>query len=100
MDDLECSPEMVRHERQAEFALEYNSVWDYYRRRELHTFFNGAHNRGGLVPMLDFTTGTKKYIFVRASIETGNIQRHFEEKAYYRFIPGIAGNSLIQNPNY
>ena len=100
MDDLECSPEMVRHERQAEFALEYNSVWDYYRRRELHTFFDGAHSRGGLVPMLDFTTGTKKYIFVRASIETGNTQRHFEEKAYYRFIPGIAGNSLIQNPNY
>lgn len=99
-DDLNCTSEMVRRERIAEFALEYNSVWDYYRRRELHTFFDGVHNRGGLAPMMDFTSGSKKYIFVRMAIETGNVQRHFEEKAYYRPIPGIAGNSLIQNPNY
>lgn len=99
-DDLPCVPEMVRHERQAEFALEYNSVWDYYRRRELHTFFDGHRNRAGLVPMLDFTSGSKKYIFVRESIEVGNTQRHFEEHAYYRPIPGIEANSLVQNPNY
>lgn len=99
-DDLECTSEMVRHERKAEFALEYNSVWDYYRRRELHTFFDGTRNRCGLVPMLDFTTGSMKYIFVRTFVETGNTQRRFEAKAYYRPIPGIAGNSLTQNPNY
>ena len=81
-------------------ALDYYSVWDYWRRRELHTIFDNVKQRHGLVPMLDFTTGERKYIFVRANIEVGNAARHFEEKGYYRNIPGIENNSLVQNPNY
>lgn len=100
MDNTECSPEKVRYERKAEFALEYSSVWDYYRRRELHTIFNNTNQRTGLVPMLDFTSGSKKYIFVRTYVEPGNGPKTFETKAYYRPIPGIEGNSLVQNPNY
>ena len=99
-DNLPCTPEYVRYERKSEMALDYYSVWDYWRRRELHTIFDNVKQRHGLVPMLDFTTGERKYIFVRANIEVGNTARHFEEKGYYRNIPGIENNSLVQNPNY
>ena len=99
-DDIPCTPQYVRYERRSEMALDYSSVWDYWRRRELHTFFDNVRQRHGLVPMLDFTSGEQKYIFVRANIEVGNSARHFEEKGYYRPIPGIENNSLVQNPNY
>lgn len=90
----------VRYERKAEFALEYNATWEYYRRREYHTFFNNTYHRRGLIPLADFSTGSLKYIFVRANVEPGNSAKSFEPKAYYRPIPGIENNSLVQNPNY
>lgn len=101
LDDLALTPANVRRERKSEFALEYYStIWDYMRLREFHLTFDGTYRRKGLVPMLDFTTGEKKYIFIRAEVEPGNSQHKFEPKAYYRPIPGISGNSLINNPNY
>ena len=100
LDNLALTSENVRRERKAEFALEYNTIWDYFRLREFHTIFDGTFRRRGLVPMLDFSGGEKKYIFVRAEVEPGNAQHKFEPKAYYRPIPGIGGNSLINNPNY
>lgn len=100
LDDVVLTPQNVRYERKAEFALEYNTTWEYYRRREYHTFFNNTYHRRGLIPMADFTTGALKYIFVRANVEPGNSAKSFEPKAYYRPIPGIENNSLIQNPNY
>ena len=99
-DDLELTPEHVRYERKAEFALDYYSVWDYYRRRELHKIFNNSWKRHGLMPMLDFRNGKPEYIFVRLEIEPGNNAKHFQPLAYYRPIPGVGANSLIQNPNY
>ncbi len=100
LDDLDLTSENVRRERRSEFALEYNSIWDYFRLREFHTIFDGSFRRRGLVPMLDFTSGEKKYIFVRAEVEPGNAQHKFEPKAYYRPIPGISSNGLVNNPNY
>lgn len=99
-DDLELTPQNVRRERKAEFALDYYSVWDYYRRRELHTIFDNTWKRHGLVPMLDFREGKPEYIFVRIEVEPGSNAKYFQPHAYYRPIPGISGNSLIQNPNY
>lgn len=100
LDIVELTRENVRYERKSEFGLEYNATWEYYRRREYHTFFNNTYHRRGLVPMADFTTGSLKYIFVRADVEPGNSAKSFEPKAYYRPIPGIENNSLVQNPNY
>lgn len=100
LDDKELTTENVRYERKAEFGLEYNATWEYYRRREFHTFFDNTYQRKGLVPMADFTTGSLKYIFVRANAEPGNNAKNFRPQAYYRPIPGIEGNSLVQNPNY
>ncbi|MEG2061508.1 MAG: RagB/SusD family nutrient uptake outer membrane protein [Alistipes sp.] len=99
-DDLDLTSANVRRERKAEFALDYASVWDYYRRRELHVIFDNHHKRSGLVPMLDFRTGEQKYIFARLDIEPGDNAKYFAPHAYYRPIPGVGGNSLIQNPNY
>jgi hypothetical protein len=100
LNEVPLTTQNVRSERKAEFGLEYNATWEYYRRREYHTFFNNTYHRTGLVPMADFTTGSLKYIFVRANIEPGNSPKNFDPKAYYRPIPGIENNSLIQNPNY
>lgn len=100
LDSKELTPMNVRYERKAEFALEFNAVWDYWRRREFHTLFDNTRKRMGLVPMADFTTGELQYIFVRSNAEPDNLAKRFESKAYYRPIPGINNNSLIQNPNY
>ncbi len=100
LDNVTLTSDHVRYERKAEFGLEYNTTWEYTRRREYHTFFNNTYHRKGLVPMADFTTGSLKYIFVRADVEPGNSAKNFEPKIYYRPIPGIEGNSLVQNPNY
>ncbi len=99
-DNQDLTPEHVRLERRSEFAIENISVWDFFRRRELHTSFDNVHQRQGMVPMADFTTGSLKYIFVRANVEPNNAAKSFLPLAYYRPIPGIEGNSLIQNPNY
>ena len=98
LDAMALTPENVRYERRAEFALEYYAIWDYIRRREIHVFFDNTHRRQALIPMLDFTSGAKKYIFVRAESQDANII--FEPKTYYRSIPGRGGNGVIQNPNY
>lgn len=101
-DNQPCTAEIVRKERRAEMALDYYAVWDYMRRRELHNgVFDGHTRRQGLMPVLDFTTGEPKYIFVRINSDANhNDPRIFEPHSYYRPIPGISGNSLIQNPNY
>lgn len=100
LDVVALTTDHVRYERKAEFGLEYNQTWEYTRRREYHTLFNGTKHRTGLVPMADFTTGSLKYIFVRANVEPGTSAKNFETKIYYRPIPDIGGNSLVQNPNY
>lgn len=100
-DDLELTTVNVRRERKSEMALDYTSIWDYWRRRELHDIFNNVNQRTGLVPMLDFTSGEMKYIFVRINVEQNRTPHNFRrETAYYRPIPGIQSNSLVQNPNY
>ena len=101
LDTKEPTVENIRRERRSEFGLEYYStVWDYVRLREFHQLFNNSRKRMGLVPMLDFTTGEPKHIFVRSNTENANTARYFQPKVYYRPIPGIDNNHLTQNPNY
>jgi hypothetical protein len=69
--------------------------------REMHTRFNGTR-RTVLVPMVDLRPATPKYIFVRANNfydETAG-GRVFQQRDYYRPIPGVATNKLVQNPEF
>ncbi len=99
-DTLPLSAENVQRERRVEMALEYTSVWDYVRRREFHSIFNGTYNRHALVPMLDFTVSPAQYIFVRYELPEPGGSKRFETRNYYRPIPGLENNFLIQNPGY
>lgn len=99
-DDLDLTVDNVQRERRIEMAVEYTRPWDLVRRREFHTIFTGSYNRHALVPMLDFTVSPPKYIFVRYAIPEPGGSKKFETKVYYRPIPGIEGNSVVQNPNY
>ena len=96
---LPLTSENVQKERACELAMEPIRFWDYIRRRALHTIYTGTYQSHNLVPMVDFTTGTEKFIFVR--YEQNSIgARQWYNYAYYRPIPGIGGNSLIQNPDF
>ena len=53
-----------------------------------------------LMPLQDLRAlPATKYIFVRVNVPNTN-PKTFETKAYYRSIPGIGANGLVQNPQY
>jgi starch-binding outer membrane protein, SusD/RagB family len=90
--------ENLMRERRVELAFENKRYWDLIRRREYHTVFNQTRPHS-LFPLLDLRTDPPQYIFVRAF--TPNINpRTFDYKWYYRPIPGIGANGLVQNPQY
>lgn len=100
-DNIPLSLANVLKERRVEMAFEGQRYWDMIRRRENHTMFQGSR-RQILVPVIDLRQPTPKYIFVRANNfydERANGQ-NFQQWFYYRPIPGVSTNRLIQNPNY
>lgn len=89
----------VQRERRVELAFENKRFWDLIRRREYHTAFNNRMLHS-LMPLQDLRAlPAKKYIFVRVNVPNSN-PKTFEPKAYYRPIPGIGANGLVQNPQY
>lgn len=88
--------ENVLRERRVELAFENKRYWDLIRRREYHTEFDNRH-RHALVPVFD--TRVMKYIFIRKEA-TRTPKSTFVTQWYYKRIPGIATNGLIQNPQY
>jgi hypothetical protein len=89
----------VQRERRIELAFENKRFWDLIRRREFHTAFNNRFMHS-LLPLRDLRAlPDVKYIFVRVNVPNTN-PRTFEPKSYYRFIPGIGSNGLVQNPQY
>ena len=94
--DVSLTLENVMRERRVELAFENKRYWDLIRKREYHTKF-AQSNRHSLVPILDLRT--MKYIFVRKEILNTN-PHTFMEAWYYKAIPGIGSNGLIQNPQY
>lgn len=94
--DIDATLENILRERRAELCMENARTWDLFRRREFHKIFDG-YKRGSLTPVLDLRTN--KYIFVREKVQRTNLMR-FEEKLYYKGIPGISANGLVQNPLY
>ncbi|MBL7968438.1 MAG: RagB/SusD family nutrient uptake outer membrane protein [Prolixibacteraceae bacterium] len=101
-DEIPATIENILKERRVEFAFEGPRYWDLVRRRDYHTVFATGTRRQALIPVLDLREATPKYIFVRAN-------NYYDEKAngvvfqpmsYYKGIPGIGTNKLVQNPQY
>lgn len=102
IDNIPLTLENVLKERRVELAFEGKRFWDMMRRREFHTEFSGNRIRKVLIPMLDLREPTPKYVFVRANYFTDESKGGytFQSTSYYRGIPGINTNGLVQNPGY
>jgi hypothetical protein len=94
--DIPLTLENVLHERRVELVFESRRVWDLVRRREYHERFSQTR-RAALVPVLDLRD--MKYIFVRQWV-SNSTPSTFQPREYYKPIPGIAANGLVQNPQY
>jgi len=96
--DIPLTIDNVIRERRVELAFENKRFWDLVRRREYHTLFNNSV-RHALIPVLDLRVSPAKYIFIRQTIQRLN-PATFDYKQYYRYIPGVGSNGLVQNPQY
>ncbi len=94
--DIPLTLENVLRERRVELAFENKRIWDLIRRREYHEVFNNSY-RHSLVPVLDLRS--MKYIFIRKNVSRTHAWT-FPTQWYYKRIPGISSNHLIQNPQY
>jgi starch-binding outer membrane protein, SusD/RagB family len=101
-DQIPATIENILKERRVEFAFEGHRYWDLVRRRDYHNVFASGTRRAALIPLLDLREDTPKYIFVRANNyydeRSGGVT--FQQMSYYKGIPGVATNNLIQNPQY
>lgn len=95
-DDIELTVANVRKERFIELAFENKRRWDLIRWRTFHTEFENRI-RKGLVPFLDLRKNPPCYVFVRVN-PLGLTPQTFNYLWYYKDIPGINSNGLIQNP--
>ncbi len=100
-DNITLTVDNVLKERRVELIFENSRYWDLVRRRDFHTRFN-ATRRFSLVPMIDLSVNPPKYIFMRVHnyYDDRAVGRTFTEQRYYLAIPDVAGNKLIQNPQY
>jgi hypothetical protein len=100
-DEIPATVANIMKERLVEMAFEGKRYWDLIRRREFHTLFN-VSKRKSLVPILDLRQNPPKYIFVRSNnfYDVTDNGKTFNPQSYYRSIPGVASNRLIQNPGY
>lgn len=96
--EIQLTINNVIRERRVELAFEHKRFWDLIRRREYHTVFNNTM-RHALLPILDLRVTPAKYIFVRVNVPRSNPST-FDYRQYYRSIPGIGANGLVQNPQY
>jgi len=96
--EIELSSENVMRERTVELCFENKRFYDLIRRREFHEIFN-VSNRHALLPVLDLREDPPKYIMVRDVVPRSD-PKTFEPKWYYRPIPGIGSNGLVNNPMY
>ena len=96
--EIPLTLENVLRERIVELAFENKRYWDLIRRREFHVLFNNTVKHA-LVPLLDLRVDPVQYIFVRKEVARGT-PLTFPPQSYYRPIPGIGSNDLVQNPQY
>ena len=94
--DIPLNIKNVLRERRVELVYEHKRYWDLIRRREYHQVFTNTYKHA-LLPIYDLRI--KKYIFVRKNAPRTD-PHTFETKWYYKTIPGIGSNGLVQNPQY
>lgn len=101
-DRISLTLESVLKERRVEMAFEGKRFWDMNRRREFHTEFSNNRIRKALVPMLDLRGAEPKYVFARVNYFGDETRggRTFQNINYYRGIPNITTNGLVQNPGH
>lgn len=101
-DRISLTLESVLKERRVEMAFEGKRFWDMNHRREFHTEFSNNRIRKALVPMLDLRGAEPKYVFARVNYFGDETRggRTFQNINYYRGIPNIATNGLVQNPGH
>ena len=101
-DRISLTLESVLKERRVEMAFEGKRFWDMNRRREFHTEFSNNRIRKALVPMLDLRGAEPKYVFARVNYFGDETRggRTFQNINYYRGIPNIATNGLVQNTGH
>lgn len=101
-DRISLTLESILKERRVEMAFEGKRFWDMNRRREFHTEFSNNRIRKALVPMLDLRGAEPKYVFARVNYFGDETRggRTFQNINYYRGIPNIATNGLVQNPGH
>lgn len=95
---IALTTENVQRERRVELAFENKRFWDLMRRREYHTLFQNT-SMHALLPVVDLRVNPAKYIFIRTEAPRG-WRYTFDIRQYYRYVPGIGANGLIQNPQY
>lgn len=95
-DNIQLTVDNVRKERFVELSFENKRRWDLVRWRTFHTEFENR-TRKGLVPFIDLRQNPPVYIFVRVN-PLGVESKTFVYSWYYKDIPGIESNGLIQNP--
>ncbi|WP_073850498.1 RagB/SusD family nutrient uptake outer membrane protein [Pontibacter flavimaris] len=96
--DIPLTLENVLRERSVELAFENKEYWDLIRRRTYHQIFNN-YVKTALVPMLDLRGEEPAYIYIRKKVP-GAQPNTFPERDYYRSIPGVNNNGVIQNPQH
>lgn len=96
--DIPLTLQNVLRERAVELAFENKEYWDLIRRRTYHQIFNN-YVKTALVPMLDLRGEVPAYIYIRKDVP-GAQPNTFPERDYYRSIPGVNNNGLIQNPQH
>lgn len=94
--DIPLTLENVLRERTVELAFENKNYWDLIRRRTFHEIFNNKV-KTALVPMIDLRGAQPAYIFVRKPVAGAN-PHTFQDRDYYKDIPGVNNNGLVQNP--
>ena len=100
-DVIPLTVDNVLKERRVELIFEDFRYWDLIRRRDFHTRFNQTR-RFSLVPLMDLRQNPPKYVFLRTQNYYDDSQNGltFTQRSYYKSVPGVSVNKLIQNPEY
>ncbi|RYZ98907.1 MAG: RagB/SusD family nutrient uptake outer membrane protein, partial [Sphingobacteriaceae bacterium] len=97
--DIPLTAQNIMREREVEFAFENKRFWDLVRRREFHTVFDNTMIHA-IMPIQDLRAlPATKYIYVRVN-GINQWYKTFQPRSYYKPIPGIGSNGLVQNPQY
>ncbi len=108
-DDVPLTIENVLKERRLELAFENDYLYTLHRRRDFYNINNGDNpvmgNRHALTPVLDLSSGTPKYIFVRSLFfqednTAGGKQPSYSSDfmQYYSKMPDYGRNGYEPNP--